>query len=98
VQADFATTKALYASRLPHIPFSQRRRGDLIFYGIVCIQPTAPMPPFGAVAVEARGHVVTIDIDASARRRGLASAGGFWLRAGANGWWKAWIASGPVAG
>jgi amino acid transporter len=32
---------------------------DLIFYGIVCIQPTAPMPPFGAVAVEARGHVVT---------------------------------------
>ena len=32
---------------------------DLIFYGIICIQPTAPMPPFGAVAVEARGHVVT---------------------------------------
>jgi cell wall-associated NlpC family hydrolase len=33
VQADFATTKALYASRLPHVPFSQRRRGDLLFYG-----------------------------------------------------------------
>ena len=33
VQADFATTKALYASSLPHVPFSQRRRGDLIFYG-----------------------------------------------------------------
>lgn len=33
VQADFRTTQALYASRLPHVPFSQRRRGDLIFYG-----------------------------------------------------------------
>jgi hypothetical protein len=33
VQADFRTTHALYASRLPHVPFSQRRRGDLIFYG-----------------------------------------------------------------
>ena len=33
VQADFRTTNALYVSRLPHVPFSQRRRGDLIFYG-----------------------------------------------------------------
>lgn len=30
---------------------------DLVFYGIVLIQPTAPMPLFGIVAVEARGHV-----------------------------------------
>jgi len=32
---------------------------DLVFYGIVAIQPTAPMPLFGVVAREARGHVVT---------------------------------------
>src|SRR5579862_3239224 len=31
----------------------------LIFYGIVLIQPTAPMPPFGAAAVAGQGHVVT---------------------------------------
>ncbi len=33
VQATFTTTKALYASRLLHVPFAQRRRGDLILYG-----------------------------------------------------------------
>lgn len=33
IQADFATTKYLYASRLLHVPFAQRRRGDLIFFG-----------------------------------------------------------------
>src|SRR6266567_3347654 len=32
---------------------------DLIFYGIIVIQPTAPMPLFGVVSQEARGHVVT---------------------------------------
>lgn len=32
---------------------------DLIFYGIVLIQPTAPMGLFGVVSQEARGHVVT---------------------------------------
>ena len=32
---------------------------DLIFYGIVLIQPTAPLPLFGIVSKEARGHVVT---------------------------------------
>lgn len=31
---------------------------DLLFYGIVLVQPTAPMPLFGVVSVEARGHVV----------------------------------------
>ena len=30
----------------------------LILYGIILIQPTAPMPLFGAAAVEGRGHVV----------------------------------------
>ena len=28
---------------------------DLVFYGIVLIQPTAPMPLFGVVSQEARG-------------------------------------------
>ncbi len=32
---------------------------DLVLYGIVVIQPTAPMPLFGVVYQEARGHVVT---------------------------------------
>ena len=31
----------------------------LILYGIILIQPTAPMPLFGAAAVEGKGHVVT---------------------------------------
>ncbi len=33
VGADFRTTHYLYASGMLHVPFSQRRRGDLIFYG-----------------------------------------------------------------
>src|SRR5215216_2294006 len=32
---------------------------DLVFYGIVLIQPVAPMGIFGVVSMEARGHVVT---------------------------------------
>lgn len=32
---------------------------DLVFCGIILIQPTAPMPLFGVVSREARGHVVT---------------------------------------
>src|SRR5437868_4490190 len=32
---------------------------DLVFYGLIVIQPTAPMPLFGVVSKEARGHVVT---------------------------------------
>jgi amino acid transporter len=31
----------------------------LIIYGIVLIQPTAPMPLFGAAAITGKGHVVT---------------------------------------
>ncbi|PYJ04747.1 MAG: amino acid transporter [Verrucomicrobia bacterium] len=31
----------------------------LVLYGIILIQPTAPMPLFGAAAEKARGHVVT---------------------------------------
>ena len=32
---------------------------DLVFYGIILIQPTAPMPIFGVIGQEAKGHVVT---------------------------------------
>src|SRR5690349_387806 len=35
------------------------RLRDLVLYGIVVIQPTAPMPVFGVVSQQARGHVVT---------------------------------------
>ena len=35
------------------------RLRDLVFMGIIMIQPTAPMPLFGVVSNEARGHVVT---------------------------------------
>src|SRR5262245_46450852 len=35
------------------------RLQDLILYGIIIIQPTAPMPVFGVVSQEARGHVVS---------------------------------------
>ena len=31
----------------------------LVLYGIILIQPTAPMPLFGAAAVQGKGHVVT---------------------------------------
>jgi putrescine importer len=32
---------------------------SLVIYGIVLVQPTAPMSPFGVVSVKAEGHVVT---------------------------------------
>src|SRR5579885_2737632 len=32
---------------------------DLLLYGIVLIQPTAPMPSFGVIYHVARGHVIT---------------------------------------
>src|SRR5271154_3287656 len=32
----------------------------LIIYGIILIQPTAPMPLYGAAAVAGKGHVVTV--------------------------------------
>jgi putrescine importer len=35
------------------------RYRDLLLYGIILIQPTAPMPSFGVIYQEARGHVVT---------------------------------------
>ncbi|MFN0168579.1 MAG: APC family permease [Bryobacteraceae bacterium] len=35
------------------------RLWDLIFYGILVIQPTAPMPPFGVVSQLSQGHAAT---------------------------------------
>src|SRR3954465_4415753 len=32
---------------------------DLILYGVIVIQPVAPMSPFGAIQEETRGHAVT---------------------------------------
>lgn len=51
------------AEQVSTLPETQLRRTlglwDLVFYGIVVIQPTAPMPVYGVVSQEARGHVVT---------------------------------------
>lgn len=33
--------------------------GQLIVMGIILVQPTAPMPPFGAISVTSNGHAVT---------------------------------------
>src|SRR6201993_1400558 len=33
---------------------------DLVLYGIILIQPTAPMPVFGVLYEESRGHVVAV--------------------------------------
>ena len=33
--------------------------GDLILYGVIVIQPTAPMPVFGVLSDRGRGHVTT---------------------------------------
>jgi amino acid transporter len=50
-QATEATTRATLKRSL--------RFRDLVLYGIILIQPTAPMPSFGVIYQEARGHVVT---------------------------------------
>lgn len=42
----------------PHLTRSLRLR-DLVIIGIILVQPTAPMPPFGVIYAEAKGHVVT---------------------------------------
>src|SRR5580693_8812900 len=48
-------------STAPAQPGLKRSLGlfALIIYGIILIQPTAPMPLFGAAAVAGQGHVVT---------------------------------------
>jgi putrescine importer len=33
---------------------------QLIITGVIMVQPTAPMPPFGAISAGAKGHVVTV--------------------------------------
>lgn len=47
---------------LPSQPASLKRvltLWDLIFYGIIVIQPTAPLPSFGIVTTVAQGHAAT---------------------------------------
>ncbi|MBM3728601.1 MAG: APC family permease [Acidobacteria bacterium] len=46
------------ASQTPELRRSLNLSG-LVFMGLIMIQPTAPMPLFGVVFQEARGHVVT---------------------------------------
>jgi putrescine importer len=46
------------AAQAAHLRRSLTLR-DLVLYGIIIIQPTAPMPVFGVVSQTARGHVVT---------------------------------------
>lgn len=33
---------------------------ELLIMGVIMVQPTAPMPPFGAISAGANGHVVTV--------------------------------------
>src|SRR4051812_29233676 len=56
------TSPAIAAEAPRAAPGSLRRAltlRDLILYGIVVIQPVAPMSSFGVVADKGRGHVVT---------------------------------------
>jgi putrescine importer len=47
----------------PAVEAPQLRRAlglfDLILYGLIVIQPTAPMPVYGVMSMRARGHAVT---------------------------------------
>jgi putrescine importer len=51
------------SASLPAVPQPGLKRAltlwGLVLYGIIVVQPTAPMSPFGVVATRARGHVVT---------------------------------------
>jgi cell wall-associated NlpC family hydrolase len=40
-QADYRTSVALYGSTLTHVPFEQRRRGDLVFWGETAVTHVA---------------------------------------------------------
>ena len=46
----------------PAQPRLQRSLGlfELLIMGVIMVQPTAPMPPFGAISDGAKGHVVTV--------------------------------------
>jgi amino acid transporter len=47
---------------MPHSAVRLRRTlslGQLVVMGIIMVQPTAPMPPYGAIHTVAQGHVVT---------------------------------------
>jgi amino acid transporter len=53
---------AAASTSAPHAPGGLKRAlglWGLILYGIIVIQPVAPMSPYGAVSTRAHGHVVT---------------------------------------
>jgi putrescine importer len=52
------SSSAVTVTSAPQLKRALRLR-DLILYGIVVIQPVAPMSPFGALSNAGRGHVVT---------------------------------------
>src|SRR5262245_5971841 len=54
-------TPSTSAAPVTSVPQLRRalRLQDLILYGVVVIQPVAPMSPFGALSNAGRGHVVT---------------------------------------
>src|ERR1700680_3845729 len=52
------STKTSTASSAPRLRRSLTL-WDLILYGIIVIQPTAPMPAYGVFSNEGQGHVVT---------------------------------------
>lgn len=56
-----ALVRVSYAVRLSQTPSLNRSLTlpQLVIMGVIMIQPTAPMPLYGVVATEARGHVVS---------------------------------------
>ena len=73
VQASFRDTNYIYASKLLHVPFAQRRRGDLVFYGstlshmaiylgngqiVEAVRPTIRIATLYADGLDAQPYVV----------------------------------------
>ena len=51
---------ASFSSDSPEVTLKRTLRlRDLVVYGIILVQPTGPMPVFGVIYDQARGHVVT---------------------------------------
>ncbi len=54
------------------------RLWDLILYGVIVIQPTAPMPLFGVLTNRGHGHAVTtilVDVPAQIKTVSIVSSG-----------------------
>ena len=73
---------------------------DLVLYGIILIQPTAPMPSFGVIYQEARGHVVTAILCALVAMLFTSMSYGRMARAYPAGWlciFIRWPRTAPIA-